>query len=320
MPVEVFIKQIAILALVAMSGVAGSWTKVITPEVRDFIARLIFNITLPALLFGNFSTLDLTPRLLSNSLQIIGLAVFVLAFMLSVGWLVSSVIGLSDDEKPVFRLHSMLGNTIYLGFPVIFTLFGREGLLYASLFTLVSNISMWIIGVMILTTGKSLSLKDRIKHILNPNTIAIVSGFLLFLAGFKLPSILKEAITGLGGTTTYLSMIYIGAVLWHAGVRTFLTRKSLYILALNRLILVPLILIAIFYLLINHTPVRFDNLVLSVVVLEAAMPCMVNVVIMVKILGRDDTPAVANVFLTTLLSIITMPLIIICLGLLTGYK
>ncbi|HPC98069.1 MAG TPA: AEC family transporter [Bacteroidales bacterium] len=318
MPVDIFIKQIAILALVAMAGVIGSWTRVITTEVKDFVARLIFNITLPAMLFGNFSTLELTPRLLSNSFQILGLAAFVLAFMLAVGWITSSFIGISEDDKPVFRLHSMLGNTIYLGFPVIFTIFGREGLLYASLFTLVSNISMWIIGVMILTNGKKMPVRERVMHILNPNTIAIVAGFILFLSGVKLPGVLKDAVTGLGSTTTYLSMIYIGAVLWYAGVKTFIGKRSIYILALNRLLLVPLMLIAFFYLLVNNTPIKFDTLVLSVVILEAAMPCMVNVVIMVKILGKNDTLAVANVFVTTLLSIITMPLILICLGFLTG--
>jgi len=62
-------------------------------------------------------------------------------------------------------------------------------------------------------------------------------------------------------------------------------------------------------------PFLLKKEVLSVMVLEAAMPCMVNVVIMVNILGEDDDTATANVFVSTVLSVITIPLILICLRL-----
>jgi predicted permease len=133
----------------------------------------------------------------------------------------------------------------------------------------------------------------------------------------KLPKIILDSVGGLGGTNTYLSMIYIGSVLFFANASKLAGNRAVYVLALNRLIIVPLILLGIFILVNTVFPALIDREVISVLVMQAAMPCMVNVVIMVNILGEDDAIATANVFITTLLCIVTLPLILISLRLLT---
>jgi predicted permease len=89
--------------------------------------------------------------------------------------------------------------------------------------------------------------------------------------------------------------------------------RAVYILSLNRLIIVPLLLLAIFILFNTLFPGLIDREVVSVLVMQSAMPCMVNVVIMVNILGEDDGIATANVFVSTLLCIITLPVILLSL-------
>jgi malate permease and related proteins len=313
MPINIILNQILILSILVIIGIIGSKAKIISGTSKDFLARIIFNITLPSMLLTNFSRIDLTPRLLSNSLLILLLSALVLLFMLFVGWLTTKIFRMKPGEAGIFKIHSMLGNIIYLGFPVILALFGKEGLLYASIFTLVSNFLMWTVGVLTITQGKNISIKESVRHILNPNTIAIVVGFILFLISVKLPKIVLDSIGGLGGTNTYLSMLYIGAVLYFASVRKILTNKLVYILSFNRLIFVPLAIMGLFILINGFLPVRIDPLVISVLVMQSAMPCMVNVVIMINILGEDDSLATANVFVTTLLSILTLPLILLML-------
>jgi malate permease and related proteins len=245
------------------------------------------------------------------------LSAAVLLFMLSVGWLTSRILRLKPGDSGIFRIHSMLGNIIYLGFPVIYSLFGNEGLLYASIFALVSNILMWTVGVMTISSGRQRSFMENLKHVLNPNSVAIVTGFILFLLSIKIPKILLEPLSGLGGSNTYLSMLYIGSVIFYASIRKMITNKSIYFISLNKLILVPIMLLGIFIFLNSILPVKIDSLVISVLVMQAAMPCMVNVVILANYLGEDDSLATANVFLTTILSIVTLPLILLCLGMLS---
>jgi len=313
MPVNVITNQIFMLGILLLVGLVASRFKIITPETNHFLARIIIKITLPAMLFTNFSKINLTPHLLGNSLLCLLLSISVLIFMLLMGWLSSRILNLKPEDSGIFRIHSMLGNIMYLGFPVISSLFGNEGLLYASIFALVSNILMWTVGVMTISSGRDRSFLQNLKHVLNPNSIAIVAGFLLFLASLKIPNLLLDPLSGLGASNTYLSMMYIGAVLYFASIRNMIGRKSIYFLSLNKMIIVPLMLIGIFAILNSFLAVKIDTIVISVIVMQAAMPCMVNVVIFANYLGEDDSLATANVFLTTILSIVTLPLILLSL-------
>ena len=311
----IIIRQIALLATIVVIGLIACRAKVITAGTKDFLAKLIFYVTLPSLLFTSFSAIEVSPRLLANSLQAILLAALIMLFMLSAGSVAARIYGIKGAHASIFRLHSMLGNIIYLGLPVISAQFGQEGLLYGSLFVLVSNIMMWTLGVAIITPGNSFSLKTGLKKIFNINTIAIISGFLLFLFSIRLPKFVLDTVGALGKTNTYLSMIFIAAVIYFADGRKMLGNRNAYLLSLNRLLLVPMILLGLFILFNFLFPGVLRKEVVSVMLMQAAMPCMVNVVIMVNIMGEDDGTATANVFISTILSIITLPLILMSLSL-----
>ncbi|MBE0666413.1 MAG: AEC family transporter, partial [Bacteroidales bacterium] len=109
-------------------------------------------------------------------------------------------------------------------------------------------------------------------------------------------------------------MLYIGVMMYFSDARGLLGRKIIYILSFNRLVLVPAILISVFALFASMAGFAPDRLVTSVIILEAAMPCMASVVIMSKELGADDHLAVANVFVSTLISIVTLPLVLMAIN------
>lgn len=311
----IIIRQIALLATIVVIGLIACRAKVITAGTKDFLAKLIFYVTLPSLLFTSFSAIEVSPRLLANSLQAILLAALIMLFMVSAGSIAARIYGIKGAHASIFRLHSMLGNIIYLGLPVISAQFGQEGLLYGSMFVLVSNIMMWTLGVAIITPGNSFSLKTGLKKIFNINTIAIISGFLLFLFSIRLPKFVLDTVGALGKTNTYLSMIFIAAVIYFADGRKMLGNRNAYLLSFNRLLLVPMMLLGLFILFNLIFPGVLRKEVVSVMLMQAAMPCMVNVVIMVNIMGEDDGTATANVFISTILSIITLPLILLSLSL-----
>ena len=313
---EVVITQIFILAVVVLIGAIAAKFRVFTNDSKDVLSKVIFNISLPLMLFTNFFRLDATPRLIANSLTILVLSGFVIFFLLLVGLISVKFFRLQDSEAAVFKVHSMFGNTIFLGFPLITALYGVEGLLYASMFQLVSTIIMWTAGVIILSQGNGKSWKKSLIKVLNPNTIATVTGLLFFLLQVRLPDIILKPMTELGSANTWLSMLYIGAMLVFANVGGLLKKKSLYLVSFNRLIFAPALLISIFYLIATLTGLAPEKLVTSVIILEASMPCMATVVIMAKEFGSDDRLAVGNVFVSTIISILTLPLVVMALGIL----
>ncbi len=316
MQTNVVITQIFILAVVVVIGAIAAKAKVFTSESKDVLSKVIFNISLPMMLFTNFFRLDATPRLIANSITVLALSGFVIFFLLLVGWITVRVFRMIGSEAAVFKAHSMFGNTIFLGFPLITALYGYEGLLYASMFQLVSTIIMWTVGVIVLSHGNGTSWKKSLLKVLNPNTIATLAGLVLFLFSFKLPQILLKPMTELGAANTWLSMLYIGAMLAFSNVGSLLKKRSLYLLSFNRLVLCPAFLIIIFYLVGARAGLSADKLVSSVIILEASMPCMATVVIMAREFGSDDRLAVGNVFVSTIFSILTLPIVVLLLEML----
>jgi len=314
METRIILSQIFILAVVVIIGAIAAKLKVLTPESKDMLSKVIFNISLPLMLFTNFLKLDSTPKLLENSIVVISVSGFVILFLFLMGWLATRIFKIKGREAAVFRAHSMFGNTIFLGFPLITALYGPEGLLYASMFQLISNLIMWTLGVVVLTHENGTSWKKNLIRVINPNTLATLTGLLFFLLSIKLPALLIKPLSELGSANTWLCMLYIGAMLAFSNIGGLLGKKSLYIISINRLIFVPAILISLFAVLSAIAGIAPDKLVTSVIILEASMPCMASVVIMAKELGADDHLAVGNVFISTLLSILTLPIVMMAIN------
>jgi predicted permease len=310
----IIISQIFILAVVVLIGAIAARFKVLTTASKDMLSKVIFNISLPLMLFTNFLKLEVTPRLLANSFIVLSVTGCVIMFLLLTGWATTRIFNIAGREAAVFKAHSMFGNTIFLGFPLINALYGAEGLLYASMYQLVSTVIMWTVGVVVLTYNSGISWKKSILKVINPNTIATLAGLACFILSIKLPKLIITPLSELGSANTWLSMLFIGAMLFFSNPGEMLKRKCIYILSFNRLIFVPLILIALFWL---SSAVSFgdpDKLVSSVIILEASMPCMASVVIMAKELGADDTLAVGNVFVSTIFSIVTLPVVMMVIN------
>ncbi len=314
METRIILSQIFILAVVVIIGAIAAKFKVLTPESKDMLSKVIFNISLPLMLFTNFLKLESTPRLLANSMIVILVSGFVILFLFLMGWLATRIFKIKGREAAIFRAHSMFGNTIFLGFPLITALYGAEGLLYASMFQLISNLIMWTLGVVVLTHENGTSWKKNLIRVINPNTIATLTGLLFFLLSIKLPALLIKPLSELGSANTWLCMLYIGAMLAFSNAGDLLGKKSLYIISCNRLLFVPAILISLFAVLSAMAGIAPDKLVTSVIILEASMPCMASVVIMAKELGADDHLAVGNVFVSTLLSIVTLPIVMMAIN------
>jgi malate permease and related proteins len=310
----IIITQIFSLAIVVLIGVVSARLKVLTAEAKDMLSKVIFNISLPSMLFTNFLKLEATPRLIANGMTVLVISGFVIFFMLLAGWVMARIFRIKGTEAAVFKAHSMFGNTIFLGFPLITALFGVEGLLYASMYQLISTLIMWTVGVVVITHGNGTSWKKSISRVINPNSVATLIGLTFFLLSIKLPAVIVKPLSELGSANTWLSMLYIGAMLVLADVRGLLGRKSLYIISVSRLVVVPAMLIAIFAGIAVATGLSPDKMVKSVIILEASMPCMASVVIMAKELGADDHLAVGNVFVSTIISILTLPLVLMAVN------
>ena len=318
MHTEIIINQILILGFIVCVGVIAARTGIITETLKEGIASLVFNITLPLLIISSLTSLDITLELLRNGFLVIVMTYVSIFFLLFMGRLSSILQRMKRETSSIHVLHTAFGNVVFLGFPLMNALFpGGEALFYATLFYLVSNSVMWTAGVNILNPSSERGMKQKMKNMLNPNTIAFIVGITLMLTGVNLPSVIDIPLSGLGQTTSYLSMLYIGGTLAQTDIRGVFRRRQVYILSLNKMIISPVLLILFFKVILDLLSLNIDPIAFSVVVLQAGTPCMAIIVVLARMFNADDGHAMENVFITTLLSLFTLPFLYWMIGVIT---
>lgn len=306
----IFIDQIVILGILVLIGIFASRAGIIRGTVKDGLAKIIINITLPLLVLTGISGMDVSVSLLENSVFTLLFSLLMVIFMGIIGFLSSKLSKLPSKSSSVHLVHTMFGNIVYLGFPLINALFpGGEALYYAMLFHLVTSTVMWTFGISVLQGGGGNSWRHGVKKLLNINTLAFAVGFLMLSLSLRLPPVMENSLGGLGKTTIYLSMLYIGAMLAGVSWKQAIFSLQAYLLAWNKLILIPIIGLLMYKGLEQFFSVPEDELAVMVILLESAMPCMVNIVVLAKVYGADDEMATQNVFITTLLSILSLPVV-----------
>ncbi len=309
MQTQIIINQIIILGILVLIGAIGSWIKFITKEVRDSISKLVFYFTLPALIITTFSTMNLTKEIMVNGIWIIVFTNIAILLFYFFGKFSSLLFKLKNQKASVHTVHTMFGNIVYLGFPLIAALYPqKESMLFAALYYFVSTYILWSIGIIIITNRKDAKLSDLLKNLFNPNTLAFAIGIFMMLTNVRFPIIVNDALSLLGKVTSPISMIYIGSMLAHTNIRGLMKRFDLIGLSINKLLLIPIIMLFIIKLFGMFFTIELSQMAKSIIILQCATPCMTLVVIIIKQYGSDDEMAAENVFVTTILSLFTLPL------------
>ena len=252
----------------------------------------------PCLLVETFSRpFDLS---LAVSLGIFALA----AFLAKVASALISVLifrrGVYDD-RVILRYSTIFSNCGFMGLPLAQALYGDEGVMYASIFVAVFNLCQWTWGFAMMS-GKGAPMK---KLLLNPGIIGLVLGLPLFFFSIQLPDMIFYPIQSVASVNTPLAMIVIGCHLAQTDLREAIRQPRVHIACLVRLIGLPLLFLAIFALL----PIPLTPLALAVLVIELSAPTAATTVLIGGMCGRNTELGGQCVALSTLASVITLPLI-----------
>jgi len=214
-----------------------------------------------------------------------------------------------EDTRATLRFAAMYGNTGFMGLPLVQAVFGGSALIYASLAFVVFTIFSWTHGMMMMGGRKHFSLKAAI---VNPGVLSAIVGLLLFLTGIRLPSVVGNAVGFLADLNTPLAMVVIGAQMESTNLTATFRRGLLYQGTAVKLLLLPLIT-ALVLLPFHLTPLMYC----TIVVLSATPSAGVTSMFSIRF-GRDSESAAQIITLSTLLSIITLPIFAVIARVLSG--
>lgn len=301
-PFETMVELQLQLFLFVLAGFVLTKLGTITASGRKSLSDLLIQFILPCNIICSFQ-IDMTGEVLASC----GAMLLIACAAQLIYLLASRVLypGATRERLACLRYGTVCSNAGFLGLPVIGGVFGAMGTLLTSVALIPQRVVMWSAGLSLFThtDGKSV-LRKLVTH---PCIVAVFVGFALMLSGNPaLPAFLQKSLSGVSGCTTCMSMLTIGSIL--AGAEHIDFRDGMmWWYTLVRLVLIPLIVLAVLSLL------PIDRTLRGVMVLISGMPAGSTTAILAARYDGDAPFASCLVFITTLLSLITLPLLCLLL-------
>lgn len=295
--------QIGILAITIFIGFIIVKTGYLEAKIKDSISKIIVRVVLPCLIISSISSKELNKGLMTDIYKLFLMSVFCLVVLFGLGALTAKLLKIPKETAEVHKLLTCLGNVTFVGYPVITAMYGEEGFFYAIIYWLINDLFLWTFGLFILQKEKPQSKKEVLKKLVNPNTIAFTVAILMLVFGIKLPKLLGDTVSEIGSLTVSLSMIFIGMALAEVKPKNALKKWWIFIVAPIKMVIMPIVFIYIF----KYFGIR--EILIGAIVLESAMPAQTVLTILANENNADFEYAACGMFVTTLLSLVTLPFI-----------
>lgn len=308
MNLSVITNQLIVLFLIILLGYLLYKTGIMTESFNKQLTKLVLHVTMPALILD--SVLDdaasLPPQTVAAAFAV---AIVMYLLLPPVSHLITLILRAPAGQAGIYDFAGIYGNVGFMGFPLISAILGPDALLVTAIFNIVFNLSAYTIGVLIISRGASRREKLSPKKLLSPGILLSVLAIIVYLMHIRLPQTVCSAIGSIGSLTSPLAMMLIGATLATMPVKEMLNEKRTYVFLLLRQIILPLLCWPLMKLLIH------DTLLLTVSFIMLSVPVANTCVLFATNYDLDTKIAAKCVFVTTLLCVLTIPLLlIVCLG------
>ncbi len=259
------------------------------------VSRILLYVVTPCIMLTSFEV----ERTAENQAQLLA-ALAAMAGLYVAYMLLSQVLfpRAGEAHQGIMRFAAVYGNAGFMGLPLIQSVMGDEAMMVAVVGLGIFNAVSWTQGRALIGGRKELSLK---KLALNPGIIGFVGGLLLYFTGWRFPGSLDSAVAYLGSLNTPLAMVVIGGQMAQADlVKVFSTRK-LYLVSAVKLLAVPMLTA------LALLPFRPDPVIYVAAVILAGCPTAGATSLFAQSMGKDAALAAQQVTLSTLLCVVTLP-------------
>lgn len=296
--------QVIILFAIVMVGVVVGKCGIVTAAGRKELSKLLTSVTLPCMVF-NSMMVDLEPGALGGIIRVFLYGFIMVWVGFFIGIPLAKMLGKGDISKScVYHFGIIYSNFGFVGFPVCEALFGAKGLFYASVMAVAFNTVFFFLADMLFGAVKGQERKGfNWKSQISPMNVAVVLGVVCFFNGYRPPSQIRQVVSMLAAVTTPLAMCISGIALASTDIKSVWKNAGVFVYSAIRLLVMPLLFLGVMKLL------HISGLEMAVPVMVAAMPAVANVTMFAEIYDADTVLAAQAVFVSTLLSVLTIPLV-----------
>lgn len=293
-----------LFALIVLGFILGKKEIVHKESIPDFSA-LVLQVTMPVTVFCSIIDQDRS-QLVSYGVQTFASIIVLHLCALVVGLILVRLVKVDAQDMGVWIYSMLFSNNGFMGIPLALSVFSGKGMFLMALGNVVGNFLIFSVGIKILTWKYPIKEKLSVrKMVLNNINIAVVLGLLVCILRIPIPDVLGQLLTYLSNITSGLSMLVVGLSISRLPVKAVFQDKKMLLLTLCRLIIFPLLMLG----LLRALPIQLDETLQNVLILTAALPVSSAQSMITEQYGTNTAAAGRSVFMTTLFSVITVPLI-----------
>lgn len=271
------------------------------------ISKLVVNVFNPLLLIASIVGYDFKSGeiFLGQNMAFV-LIYFVVLFV--AGYMITFLLRIKKPQRNFYQMMTMFSNIGFIGIPLVRALLGREYVIYIAFYTLVYNVLIYTYGIYLAIKTNELPGEQMVfpvRKILNPGVIGCVVAILIFVLDIPVAEPIVTFSNYMGDTCIPLSMILIGTSVAKMDGKKLFSNGKMYVFLAIKMLLLPIAAAII----CKGLPV--DAGVYKVFVIECSVPIGSMITLIAQEYGKKDDSAVIGVVLSTVLSVITIPIVAI---------
>lgn len=295
------ISQMTSLFILILVGFGAAKLKMIDGRFSQQLSVFVINISSPCLIVSSVLG-DISPDK-NLILPVLGIGCVTYAFFVAVAMLLSRLMSKDRDMQGIYGFMLTFGNVGFIGYPIVASIFGQYAIFYASLLNIPFTILAFSLGKKMIQGGQG-SLDLNWKVFVSPAMIACYVSVLIVVFNIDwLPDLVVTPLTLLGNITVPAALLVIGTSMAQMDLRKIFSGKLVWGVSVLRLLVLPVV---IFYL---TRLMGFDDDILGINTVLAAMPVGTYGAMFCLQYGKDESVMVQGILISTLLSIISIPLI-----------
>ena len=295
------ISQMVILLLLVAAGFITNKFGLTGGDFDRKLSNFIINVSCPCLIVASVMGDTVPDRGMIIPLLAVGFATYIVLFGIS--WLLPRYFVKRDDVRGMYSFMLMFGNVGFIGYPVVASIFGHEAVFYASLLNVPNTLFIFAVGT-VFVLGQKGRMRFNTATLYCPGMIASYISIIIVAMGWEqVPSVVSEPLRLLGNITVPGALLVIGSSMAQIGRHHVLGSPSTYVMASLRLLAIPA---AVFFL---SLAVGVDDKINAINTVLIGMPVASYGTMFCLKYGRDETDMVRGTLITTIMSVVTIPLL-----------
>ena len=307
-------EQAAVMLMLLAVGYGLYKGKLLGDEATKQLSNIAITIINPIVIFNAYQT-KFEQSKLHGLLIALGLSFAAQALLVIAATIIVRPSRMNSETE---RFALSYSNCAFMGIPLVDATFGPDGVFYLTAFITAFNVFMWTHGVIIMSGGGKRSTKERAEELLkilfSPAIISIILGLVFFFTGLRLPALVQAPLNYLGAMNTPIAMIVSGATIAKSGLLDCFKSRRVYLLQTVKLLLVPTLIAALF---VPMQIIGVRSVIVNTVLIAAAAPTASATIMFAYKHGRDEKCASNHFALSTIASIVTIPLMLLLSGMMT---